>query len=149
MIECSDNQLHMHTKWRPYYKGCVHSFSSSSVCITVSLHASAEYITSCISIQWVPDYLNLDYLNSRLSERLDIAMFSTAAGKRRSSHWSSATGESKTAVWTTFPSCYKKQLFQPVWDLDHDLQRPSSLTCNPQHNDAHVWRWTYTVARHG
>ena len=37
-------------------------------------------------IQWVPDYPNTDYPNtdypnSRLSERLDVAMFSAAAGK--------------------------------------------------------------------
>ncbi len=49
-------------------------------------------------IQWVPDYPNTDYPNSRLSERLDVAMFSAAVGKRRSGHWSSATRESKAAV---------------------------------------------------
>ena len=35
---------------------------------------------------------------SRLSERVDIAMFLAAAGKRRSGHWSSAAGESKPAI---------------------------------------------------
>ena len=49
-------------------------------------------------IQCVPDYPNPDYPNFRLSERLDVAMFLEAVGKRRSSHWSSATGESKAAV---------------------------------------------------
>ena len=32
-------------------------------------------------LQWVPNYQNPDYLNSRLSESLDVAMFSAAAGK--------------------------------------------------------------------
>ena len=44
-------------------------------------------------VQWVPDYPN-----SRLSECLDVAMFSKAVEKRRSCHWISATGESKAAV---------------------------------------------------
>ena len=55
------------------------------------------------TVQWVlnypnTDYLNTDYPNSRLSERLDVAMFSSAAGKTHSAHWSSATGEIKAAV---------------------------------------------------
>ena len=49
-------------------------------------------------IQYVPDCLNLDYPNSQLSECLDVTMFLAAAEKRRSGHWSSATGESKAAV---------------------------------------------------
>ena len=54
-----------------------------------------SFATTCMIklVQWVPDYLN-----SRLSERLDIAMFFAAAGNRHSGHWSSATGESKAAV---------------------------------------------------
>ena len=57
-------------------------------------------------LQWVPDYPNPDYSNSRLSERLDVTMFSAAAGKWRPRHWSFATGECKPAVRTTFPRCY-------------------------------------------
>ena len=59
-------------------------------------------LTKCL-LKWVPDYPvpdypNPDYPNSRLSKRLDVAMFSSAAGKTRSAHWSSATGEIKAAV---------------------------------------------------
>ena len=32
-------------------------------------------------VQWVLNYLNPDYLNSQLSESLDVAMFSAAAEK--------------------------------------------------------------------
>ena len=46
-------------------------------------------------VQWVPDCPNPDYPNTWLSECLDLAMFLAAAGKRLSSHWSFATGESK------------------------------------------------------
>ena len=49
-------------------------------------------------VQWVPDHSNPDYPNSQLSEYMDVAMLLAAAGKRRSSDWSSATGESKAAV---------------------------------------------------
>ena len=49
-------------------------------------------------VQWVPDCPNPDYPNTRLSERLDVTMFSAAAGKTRSGDWSSATGESKAAI---------------------------------------------------
>ena len=34
-------------------------------------------------MQYVPDYLNPDYPNSRLSECLDVTMVLAAAGKRR------------------------------------------------------------------
>ena len=49
-------------------------------------------------LQWVPNYFNPDYPNSRLSKFVDVAMFLAAAGKRRCGHWSSATGESKPAL---------------------------------------------------
>ena len=43
-------------------------------------------------LQRVPDYPNPDYPNSRLSECLDIAMFSAAVGKGHSSHRSVGAG---------------------------------------------------------
>ena len=46
-----------------------------------------------MNVQLVPNYPN-----SRLSECLDIAMFSAEAGKRHSGHCTSATGESKAVV---------------------------------------------------
>ena len=76
--------------------------------ISVGMYVLKEYLSWSIVLvlQWVPNYPNPDYPNSPLSERLDVAMFSAAAGKIRSGHWSSATGESKPAVRTTFPACY-------------------------------------------
>ena len=59
---------------------------------------SLQHLCLHIPLQQVPNYLNPDYLNSRLSEHLDVAIFSTAAEKRCSVHWSSATGESNDAT---------------------------------------------------
>ena len=49
-------------------------------------------------VQWVLDYLNPDYLYPDFWTLARVAMFSVPAGKRRCSHWSFATGESKAAV---------------------------------------------------
>ena len=42
-------------------------------------------------------------MKSRLIELLDVSMFSAAAVKRRSGHWSSATGESNLLYERLFP----------------------------------------------
>ena len=55
-----------------------------------------------------------------ISERLDVAMFLAVAGKRRSSHWSSATGKAKLLYERLFPNATTP--FHPVRDLDHDSQ---------------------------
>ena len=58
----------------------------------------ACYAQEMFLLQWVLAYPNPDYLNAQLSERLNVAMILAVAGKGRSGHWSSATGESKDAV---------------------------------------------------
>ena len=75
-----------------------------------------------ILLQCVLDYPNLDYPYPDFWTSAHVAMFSVPAGKRRSGHWSFATGESKAAR-TTFPNA--TTLFHDVRDLDQDLQRPS------------------------
>ena len=80
-------------------------------------HHVAKYI------QWVLDYPNPDYPYPDIWTSADVGMFSVSAGKRPCCHWSFAKGESKAAARTTFPKA--TMLFHAVWDLDHDLQRPS------------------------
>ena len=45
----------------------------------------------------------LSYPNAQLSKRLDVAMFTAAAGKGHSGHWSSAIGKSEAANELLFP----------------------------------------------
>ena len=81
-----------------------------------------------LTVQWVPDYPNADYPNadypnSRLSERLDIAMFSAAAGKDVPVTRVLLQEKAKLLYERLFQML--QRLFQPVQDLDHILQHPS------------------------
>ena len=68
-------------------------FNSPMVCHRVTpfpLYCSSYSVGSRLSESHYPI--------SRLSKHLNVTMFSAAAGKRHSGHWSSATGESKAAI---------------------------------------------------
>ena len=79
-----------------YCDATLNLFSSQDKLLSKSF--SVNLVNPLRLVQWVPNYPDPDYPDSRLSERLDVTMFSAAVGKRRSGHWSSATRESKAAV---------------------------------------------------
>ena len=87
---------------------------------TPILYVQLTVFASCV-VQYVSNYPNPDYPNSRLSERLDVTMFLAAAEKRFSGHWSSVTTRRKQSCCMNDFSQMLQCLFQPVRDVDNDL----------------------------
>ena len=76
-------------------------------------------------VQQIPDHPNPDYPNSQSSERLDSAMFSAAAGKDVLVIEVVLQEKAKLLYERLFPHATKP--FQPVRELDHDLQHWSYM----------------------
>ena len=77
--------------------------------------------TSHYTVQWVLDYPKSNHSNAQSSERLDVAMFSAAAAKRHSGHWSSTTGKIKQSCCMNNFSLTLQCFCHAVLDLVHDI----------------------------
>ena len=90
------------------------------------MYSSSNILKQVDIVQWILDYLNPNYPYPDIWTSAHITILSVPLEKIRRSCWSFATGESKTAVRTTFLNA--TTLFHTVQDLVHDLQRLSSLS---------------------
>ena len=110
-FQCCLLEAHFHWLLKCFDLWCilfdVRHCRSCNTC-TVGSRLFELWLFECLIIQM------LNYPNAWLSKRLDVAIFLAAAGKRSFSHWSftTCTGESKAAVWTTFPEGYNAVLIQ-------------------------------------